>query len=180
MSTPTSQPQKPSPFWQSVDNFLDGFTTQQVVIMVICTIILFVCVIRRHQATTNDIPDAEAVVGQAWTRVKDIEKQAQSAFETYREFKEWSEDTRRQRLAGRNEDRPWVYWMETATETRQQKSDREFQRRSDLLELAADYRKLISLAERELIAAKTAAAAGSPVRIANRIRSILKPILQPE
>ncbi len=131
-----------------------------------------------YQLSPTDIERAEADLHKSWAVVNDIEEEAPRRLKDCRGHNLRAAELRK--LVAENEsssDFEWLEWQRAKAQGHAQLATAADERRDHLLRLAAEYRRLIAEANREILRAKDARERGTPYAIAPRVRELLKPIL---
>lgn len=126
----------------------------------------------------SDMERAEADIKKAWVVVQDLEdesdqqgKDARGHSQRAAEYRDAGNETKAAT------DETYLEWCDSSAHAHRQLAKAKRARRDNTLHLAAEYRRLLSEAECEILRAKDARDRGTPYKVAPRVRDILAPVL---
>lgn len=131
-----------------------------------------------YQLSPTDIERAEADLAKAQARVSALDDEAYSRVEEARHHATRAAEIQTH-LEERKDskDAEWLEWRRATAYTQSQLAQAKYARRDNLLHLSAEYRRLLTEAECEVLRAKDARDRGTPYTVAPRVRELLAPVL---
>ncbi|MBA4067819.1 MAG: hypothetical protein C0501_29795 [Isosphaera sp.] len=131
-----------------------------------------------YHLSPTDIDRAEADLAKARARVNALDEEAYSRIQEARQHSTRAEEILKH-LEERKDstDAEWLEWRRAAAHTQSQLAQAKYARRSNLLHLSAEYRRLLAEAECEVLRAKDARDRGTPYEVSPRVRELLAPMI---
>jgi hypothetical protein len=134
-----------------------------------------------HRHGSTDLERAEADIEKARRIVRALEAESDEQVVAAETHKKKAAEYRRAVAENQDtSDATWLEWQEAMAARHARLREAKNTRRDTVLHLAAEYRRLLTEAECELLRAKDARDRGTPYKVAPRIRAILTPVLGTE